>query len=130
MTTRRSLLVVLAWLATACGGDGVHHLPDAPPSTIDGPADAAGDAGPDTVGLHVAKDGTGSGRISSTPTGILCGSSCDFAFDRNTVVTLTAVPATDSVFTSWGGACTGMRPTCDGTLDEAASVPANCPIDP
>ncbi len=122
---RLGFLVVLTVLASACGDGGVHHLPDAPPGQIvDAAGDAPIDSGPDLVALHVAKDGTGTGRVQSTPDGILCGTTCDGMFDRNTLVTLTAVPATDSVFTSWGGACSGTTPTCDVTLANAASVTA------
>jgi hypothetical protein len=52
----------------------------------------------------------GTGTVSSTPTGISCGATCDAAFNSNTTVTLAAVPAAGSRFTGWAGACTGTAP--------------------
>ncbi len=116
------LLLVLA----ACGGDdGVNHLADAPP-----PPDAAVDAPPagPPVSLDVTMGGTGSGTITSSPSGISCGAMCTAEFAKNTIVTLTAVPATGSMFTSWGGACSGTNPTCDVTLADAKNVTATFDI--
>jgi len=57
--------------------------------------------------LSVSKSGTGSGTVSSSPSGINCGSVCSKDFDLWTAVTLTASPNSDSVFAGWTGACTG-----------------------
>ncbi len=53
--------------------------------------------------LTVTKSGTGT--VTSNPSGISCGSDCSEPYNYNTVVTLTATPATGSTFASWSG-CT------------------------
>ncbi len=53
--------------------------------------------------LTVTKSGTGTGTVTSNPAGINCGSICSAAYDGNTSVTLTAIPATGSVFVGWSG---------------------------
>jgi len=45
--------------------------------------------------------GTGSGTVSST--GIDCGIDCAESYVNGTAITLTATPATDSIFTGWTG---------------------------
>jgi hypothetical protein len=77
-----------------------------------------------TFTLSVSKGGAGSGTVSSSPSGIDCGSDCSEVYDYNTEVTLTATPATGSVFGGWGGACTGTG-SCVVTMDQARSVTAN-----
>ena len=59
------------------------------------------------VSLTVAKAGTGSGTVTSSPAGINCGTTCTAGFGGNAAVTLTATPATGSVFAGWSGSCTG-----------------------
>ena len=55
------------------------------------------------VFLTVSKTGSGSGTISSTPAGIVCGSDCSEAYPSGTSVTLTATPAAGSTFAGWSG---------------------------
>ena len=76
-----------------------------------------------TATLTVARAGTGTGLITSTPAGIDCGSFCSFAYPVGEVVTLTATPTGSSVFAGWSGACTGTGP-CTVTLAASASVTA------
>lgn len=54
--------------------------------------------------LSISKSGVGSGLITSSPTGISCGSDCIYDYDIATLVSLTATP-TDaySVFDGWSG---------------------------
>jgi hypothetical protein len=59
--------------------------------------------------VTVGKTGAGAGAISSEPGGISCGGACSGSFFEGDVVTLTAVPATGSVFAGWSGPCTGRR---------------------
>ncbi len=76
-----------------------------------------------TFALTVSKVGTGAGSVSSNPAGIDCGSSCTNSFNQNTVVTLTATPASGSSFAGWSGACTGAG-TCVVTMDAVKTVTA------
>jgi subtilisin family serine protease len=63
--------------------------------------------------LAVQKGGLGSGRVTSAPAGIDCGSDCSEPFPEDSAVTLTAVADPGSVFVGWGGACSGeVIPTC------------------
>jgi hypothetical protein len=57
-----------------------------------------------SAALTVTKGGSGSGTVTSTPAGIDCGADCSEAYTENTVVTLTANPATNSTFAGWSGA--------------------------
>ena len=75
--------------------------------------------------LTVAKSGSGSGTVTSTPGGIDCGVSCSGFFGANTVVTLTATPSAMSSFSGWSGACSGSSSFCNVTMNASKSVTAN-----
>lgn len=73
---------------------------------------------------------TGSGIVSSNPPGILCqmgSGQCMAAFDSGTVVTLTAVADTASIFTNWAGDCAGNS-SCIVTMDMAHNITATFTI--
>ncbi|MBI4688908.1 MAG: fibronectin type III domain-containing protein [Nitrospirae bacterium] len=74
--------------------------------------------------LAVTKAGIGSGSITSSPSGIDCGSDCTEAYDYNTTVTLTATADIVSGFTGWSGVCSGIE-TCSVTMDRAQAVTAS-----
>jgi len=76
-----------------------------------------------TLALKVNIAGGGQGSVTSSPAGINCPSKCVFGFPDGTGVTLTAKAATGSVFTGWGGACSGTG-TCSVTLTASESVTA------
>ena len=71
----------------------------------------------------VVKSGSGSGTISSNPSGISCGTACNAAFASPGVITLTATPDAGSVFTGWLGACTD-RQSCAPNVIDTTSVSA------
>ncbi len=73
--------------------------------------------------LGVAKAGTGSGTITSTPAGINCGSSCVAEFEEGTEVTLNQAASPGSEFKEWSGACSGSG-TCKVTMSSAKNVGA------
>lgn len=58
--------------------------------------------------LTVARSGTGSGLVSSSPAGVNCGGDCTESFPDGGSVTLSAIASTGSTFSGWGGACSGM----------------------
>ena len=62
---------------------------------------------PLSIEITVQNAGTGGGAVTSSPSGINCGSACSAKFVSGTSVTLTAKPDANSLFTSWSGACTG-----------------------
>jgi hypothetical protein len=61
--------------------------------------------------------------VTSSPSGIDCGTDCAETYVDDTVVTLTAAPAVGSTFGGWLGACRGTR-TCRVTMSAARSVTA------
>jgi len=90
------------------------------------PARARYDAGtPNPFFLTVAKVGSGSGTVTSSPAAIVCGAGCSGSYTLGTTVTLTAVPAAGSTFAGWSGPCTPAGPTCQATINGATSVTAN-----
>jgi hypothetical protein len=94
------------------------------------PARARYDAGnPTTYTLTVAKAGTGSGTVTSLPTGINCGATCSAGYLAPTAVTLTAVPAAGSNFSGWSGACSGTA-ACAVSMSAAQSVTATFTLIP
>ena len=78
---------------------------------------------PTTHTLTVAKSGTGAGTVTSSPSGISCGSDCSQGYTVGTDVTLTASAASGSTFSGWSGACSGTGP-CNVSMDGARSVTA------
>ncbi len=70
--------------------------------------------------LVISKLGsTGTGTVTSSPSGINCGSICSTSFNRGTDVILTATPGVNSFFGGWGGACSscGTNLQCQITMD-------------
>ncbi len=82
-----------------------------------------------TFELAVSTAGSGSGTVISSPAGVNCGATCSANFPQGQVVTLTPVPAADSSFTSWSGACSGSGP-CQVTMSAARSVTATFDVIP
>jgi Divergent InlB B-repeat domain/Bacterial Ig-like domain (group 3) len=66
----------------------------------------------------------GSGSVTSSPSGIDCGSDCTETYDAVTGVTLTATPQVGSTFVGWDGACAGSTTTCTLTMNASKSVTA------
>lgn len=74
--------------------------------------------------LWVDTTGTGTGVVTSNPSGIACGSDCSNSYTRGRSVTLTAAAAAGSVFSGWTGACTGTTSTCTVVMTTTRSVTA------
>src|SRR6202451_572690 len=66
---------------------------------------------------------TGSGTVSSNPSGITCPNACVYHFTGGSQVVLTASPVTGWSFSSWGGACSGSG-GCTVTMNAAEPVTA------
>jgi len=74
--------------------------------------------------LSVGLSGNGHGIVISNPDGILCGSDCSEMYNPNTIVTLTATPDADSIFSGWSGDCSGTG-SCIVQLNFHKYVKAN-----
>jgi hypothetical protein len=77
-----------------------------------------------SVTLTADKAGNGTGTVTSSPSGIDCGSDCSEAYSSGTSVTLTATPGASSVFSGWTTVCTGTG-TCVTTMDASKTVTAS-----
>ena len=73
--------------------------------------------------LTVTEAGTRTGKVSSSPAGISCPSTCSASYNSGTVVILTATPGTGATFAGWSGACTGTG-SCSVTMSQARAVTA------
>jgi hypothetical protein len=74
--------------------------------------------------LTVAKTGSGTGKVTSSPSGIDCGTICTAEFGEGEAVTLTAKADAGSEFKGWSGSgCSGTS-TCEVTMSEARAVTA------
>jgi hypothetical protein len=73
----------------------------------------------DTLTVSVS----GMGTVTSSPTGINCGSTCSAVYPSGTQVSLTQTPANGLSFAGWGGACSGIG-SCTVTMNAAQSVMA------
>jgi len=70
---------------------------------------------------------SGSGTVTSLPSGINCSSNtgtCSYSFTSETNVTLTATPVSGWTFVNWSGACSGSVNTCAVGMTQAQSVTA------
>ncbi len=87
-------------------------------------------AGAPTAGVSLtltkAGGGTGTGKVTSYPSGVNCDASCSSsvaAFKSGAKVALKQTPAKGSTFVGWGGACSGSG-VCEVTLADAREVTA------
>ena len=89
---------------------------------------------PKVTGVSVTAGGTpgymltvtrvGNGTVTSTPSGINCGSTCQAGpYASGTTVTLTATAGSGATFSGWSGACVGSG-ACITTMTAARSVTA------
>jgi phospholipase C len=76
--------------------------------------------------LTVFLAGSGTGAVSSSPSGISCKPTCSATFNAGTQVTLTAAAGTNSSFEGWsGGPCNGSTSSqCALTLSASQQVTA------
>ena len=74
--------------------------------------------------LTVAKVGSGSGTVSSSPAGIECGPSCSHDYAEGTQVELTATTETGSTFAGFSGADCQNQLTCTVAMSRVRNVDA------
>ena len=75
--------------------------------------------------VTINKIGAGTGTVTSTPTGISCGSTCQATYAYGTAVTLSAAPDANQYFMGWDStACTGTG-ICAFTLTSNTVVRAS-----
>lgn len=101
----------------ACSGSGTCTL------VLDDDQTATARFDPAPQGLSVAKSGTGTGRVSSSPSGIDCGGLCQARFPPGSDITLHAWPDATSTFVGWAGLCQGTE-GCTIRMNSAGSVTA------
>jgi hypothetical protein len=78
----------------------------------------------DSFNLTVSRSGTGTGKVTSSPSGINCGSSCIESYASGTTVVLTATPTGGSSFVKWTGCNTANKTTCTVIMTGNRSVNA------
>ena len=74
--------------------------------------------------LSITGAGVGAGTVTGTAGGINCGVTCSAALASGSSITLTAIPASGSVFSGWSDACAGLTPTCQVVMDAKKNVMA------
>ena len=105
----------------ACSGTGVCNLTLTAATNVT--ANFAARQKPNVL-LSLNRSGNGTGIVTSSPSGINCGTVCSANAASGTVVSLTATPDSGSDFVGWGGACSGTG-VCNLTLTAATNVTVN-----
>jgi hypothetical protein len=81
------------------------------------PAGGGGGGGGTSTTYKISISKNGKGTVASSPAAA--------SYAAGTVVTLTATPDPGSPWVGWGGACSGIAPTCTVTMNSNLSVTAN-----
>jgi len=105
-----------------CGGDGTCTAPlDGELGDFIGDQNAGANVGVPT--LTVTK--VGSGTVTGASGKINCGGTCTTTTSAGALVTLTATPPSNGVFTGWSGACAGTDVNCSVAVNDQINVTAN-----
>ena len=92
--------------------------------------DAFGNSGSTTITvkqmltLAAAKQGDGTGTVTSNPAGINCGSTCFSQFLSDSQVTLSGAPSANSTFNGWTGCDSVFGATCTVSMTNDRSATA------
>lgn len=79
--------------------------------------------------ITIAKEGSGSGTVTSSPEGINCGSDCQETYDAGTLINLSAVPDPGSFFVGWeDDECSGSG-DCDLVINRDKTIKAIFALD-
>lgn len=73
-------------------------------------------------GKTLTVENAGDGNVSSKDGFIDCGETCQHKYNTGSVVNLTATAEEFSVFMNWEGACLGVEPECELTMDQSVQV--------
>lgn len=106
------------WSGGGCSGSGVCVVTMSAAASVTA-AFTSAQTSTQTIALNV----TGSGTVTSSPSGFNCRSLCTASFTSGASVTLTATPAVGWVFAGWNGACPGTD-TCTVTATAGRTVTA------
>ena len=112
--------VFAGWSGGGCSGTGTCTVTMNATTTVT----ATFNTSSQTFTLQTSLGGSASGTVTSSPTGINCGSDCSEVYAINTSVTLTASAGSGASFKEWGGACSGTSTTCTVTMSAAKSAKA------
>lgn len=74
--------------------------------------------------LKIIFAGTGSGMVTSTPSGLACNTTTTQSFSANTALVLHPAPLDYSLFKGWSGACTAASGDCSLTMTSDKTVTA------
>jgi hypothetical protein len=77
-----------------------------------------------THSVTVQRTGSGSGSVTSAPTGLDCPGTCTQDFPVTSTVVLTATPDAGHVFGGWTGDCSGLSLTCTLPMNANHNVTA------
>jgi len=110
--------------AGACSGTGGCDLTMSGDHDVTASFSSAPLPPPGTARVSVQPVGNGTGRITSSPAGIDCPSTCMMTVPAGSPVSLTAQADASSSFAGWGGACSGPG-TCSLSANNDLVVWAN-----
>jgi uncharacterized protein YjdB len=85
---------------------------------------------PPSFTLSLSRTGSGTGTVTSNPTGISCGADCSEGYASGTTVELSQSPATGSSFVSWTGCTSTNGLLCIVNMTQARSVTASFILNP
>lgn len=116
--------VIITSNDSGTGSHAVYYLVKPNPSassrqgtlTVAGQMFKINQAGRARHALSINKIGTGTGTVSSIPTGT--------DFETGSLVILSAAPSASSDFAGWSGQCSGTSPTCAVTITSSTLVKA------
>ncbi len=78
--------------------------------------------------LTVLTTGNGTGSVTSSPEGILCGAggtACAGTFPTGAEIVLSVLPEIRTLFTGWSGPCTGIESICSIIMNDNMNVNAS-----
>jgi hypothetical protein len=109
--------VFAGWSGSGCSGTGSCQV------TMDG-AKTVSATFLERFTLDVTKSGTGSGTVTSSPSGINCGGDCTNDYTDGQLVTLTATVSSGSTFGGWTGCDSPSGNQCTMTMNADKTVNA------